>query len=172
MHPKHLPQDVEACLTCEANREDVEQQLKRAMDASPVGAKMFWAGAQRLQNSRSMALVQKAIAALGEDINVNGLTEALQQLKSDLSNSGVDMHEILGVTLMTYVASYWDEWEIRKEAHVRSVVLSGGLLEPIFCEAELAPMVRVENAKVEPALLSATRQARAAMRGFIPDVNS
>ena len=91
VYPKHLPQGVEACLAHETNWEGVEQPLKRVMGASPVGAKMFWAGAQYLQNSRSMATIQKAIAALGEGLDVKGLADALQQVNSDVSNSGVDM---------------------------------------------------------------------------------
>ena len=106
---------MEACLACATWGEDVEQQLKRVMAASPVGAKMFWAGAQYLQNSRSVAIIQKAIAALGEQLDEKVVTDALQQVKNDLADSGVDSNEVFtkrkccfvyrGVTLMTYVTS-------------------------------------------------------------------
>ena len=54
---------------------------------------------------------------------------------------------------------------------MRSMAVSGGFLDPIFCEAELVPIVRVPGAKVEPTLLTATKLARAAMLDFIPNVN-
>ena len=168
-------------MKCETNWEDDEPQLKRVMAASPVGAKMFWAGAEYLQHSRSVAIIKKSIDKLGEQIDETVLTDSLQQVRAELSNVGVDINEVFkkrkcscvyrGVTLMTYVTSYLDEWEIRKEAHVRSMAVSGGFLDPIFCEGELVPLVRVAGAKVDPTLLTATKLARAAMLDFIPNTS-
>lgn len=175
--------DVDTLLSCKSSWSDVKDALDRVVAAADVGAKMFSSARRQLQEDISSKMLQDAVDALRvKNLTVDVVNEATDDIKEKLKEKGVDAvasfprreieFQYRGVKLKTQVHSLMDEWQVRKEAMIREVAVRSGLLDPLWCESELAPPAPALTAQVAPALLIEVRRMRKSAQDYLPTLAS
>ena len=158
---------------------DVAEELRDMEEALPCMAAVFAVGLRQIKNSGTANIIEKHIAELqGKDLTVAGFQAQWALCSAELAAINVDPHDpvpnlVVKFTyrrqLTTQVGSYFNLWEFHKEALVRQTALENGLLDPLFCEAELHPIAAaVAPVKIEPPLLSRAVKVRIAAAEMLP----
>jgi hypothetical protein len=106
----------------------------------------------------------------GKNITAAAISTAKKAFVTKMKDEGHDITLTSRPHLKTVVyrdvaykvpcTSIFDEWQCCKEALIRSVAVHAGLLESLWCEAQLVPTIKAPKVTVEPALIKHAKAAR------------
>lgn len=154
--------------------------LASVCESCTTGSKMF----SRAYCEAQFALVSSKLSSVLQQLDSLTIitAEAINQNKALFSKEvqlvgksiaeafkPKDKHfRYLGVDFTMPVSSIIDEYELRVAAKLRSIAVSSGTLEPLWCELQLAgPQTEARNVKVEYALVEQSAACRSACVDFM-----